>query len=97
MFISKSKLKRILFNKISGSIYWLLVWPYISMIFQSNSHYPAYLKPIGVFFVSSDSSAPEGYYTSMSYFISDIFPAIFFWGIWAGIVIILPAAKFKKD
>jgi len=96
MFISGSKFMRILLNKLSGSIYWLLIWPYASMIFESNSHYPAYLKPIGVFFVSSESSAPEGYYTSTSYFISDILPALCFWVVWIIILIVLPAPRFEK-
>lgn len=96
MFVSVSNFKRILWNKLSGSIYWLLVWPYASIVFKSNPHYPAYLEPISIFLVSSESSAPKGYYTSMPYILNDILPAVCFWIVWIVILIVLPSPKFKS-
>ena len=88
--------KRLALHKVSVAIYWLIIWPFVSMIFPSNSHNPAFLKPIGVFFRPETSNVPEGYYTGMSYFISDILPAACFWLVLIGIIILLPSSNKNK-
>ncbi len=94
--MNTSKSSRLLFNKSTISVSWVLVWPFVSMIFKSNPHYPAYLKPIGVFFRNPNSNAPEGYYTSMSYILTDILPAAVFWLVLFVILIFVPKKPSSK-
>lgn len=85
----QDKLKQIFFNKLSGVILWILSWPFVSRLFDSNPHYPTFMKPIGVF--SRSSLAPEGYYWSLSYFETDVFPAVVFWLVLIGVIIFWPS------
>ena len=91
MPIIQSKLKQIFFNKRSGVIVWILSWPFVSMLFDSNPHVPAFLMPIAIF--SRSSMAPEGYYWSSSYFENEVFPAAVFWLVLIGVNVSLPSKQ----
>ncbi len=87
----QDKLKQIFFNKLAGVIFWILSWPFVSMLFDSNPHYPTFIKPIGVF--SRSSLAPEGYYWSASYFETMVIPAAVFWLGLIGTMVFLPSKQ----
>jgi len=48
--MNTGNIKMWLLSKVAVSFYWIIAWPYVSMIFKSNTHYPSFLKPIGIFF-----------------------------------------------
>lgn len=87
--MTRIRLKHIFYNKRSGVIVWILSWPLVSLLFDSNPHYPNFVKPIGVFMRSS--SAPEGYYWSSTYIETYVFPAAVFWLVLLGVIVLLPS------
>ena len=91
----QSKLKQIFFNKLSGVIFWILSWPFVSMLFYSHPHYPAFITPIVIF--SRSSMAPEGYYWSFAYFENEVFPAAVFWLVLIGVIVFLPSKQCKRE
>ena len=44
----QSQLKQKFFNKRSGGIFWILSWPFVSLLFDAHPHFPAFLTPIAL-------------------------------------------------
>ncbi len=89
--VDRKKLQQIFFNKRSGVLVWILSWPLVSLLFESNPHYFNFFKPIGVFMRSV--SAPEGYYWSSTYIETFVFPAAVFWFVLISVIVLLPSKQ----
>ena len=91
MMGTQGQRRKTFFYKQAGVILWILCWPLVSMLFDSNPHYPAFFLPIGVF--SRSSLAPEGYYWSSAYLETSVFPASVFWLVLIGVLVFFPSKK----
>ena len=87
----QSKPKQTFLNKRVGVIVWILSWPFVSLLFDSNPHYPAFLTPIA--FLSNPQKFLMVDCWDCLFFEEFVFPAVVFWLVLIGAMVFLPSKK----
>ena len=87
----QSNRKQIFFNRRSGVIVWILSWPFVSILFDSNPHYPAFVTPL--VFVSSLHTFLSDDCCNFLFFEEFVLPAAVFWLVLIGVIVLFPSKQ----
>ncbi len=87
----QSKLKQKFFNKRAGVIGWLISWLFVSLLFDSHPHFPAFFTPPGFLwslfvFLSDDP-------WDFLFFEEFVFPAAVFWLVLISVIVFFPSKQ----